>query len=187
MKTIFLNRRNIFLLFVFFFFVSIFQYCKKDKQVPKFDYKETFDDSVSVKSWILDHVSISDIDPINPNMKLKSKELFIRLDGQYSWGSAIRNFTNFEGTKSMVLTTGNIPSGGDGVWLNQIRNGKLFKTAQYFNSKTDNGSTCVTVQDTFLLLKTDTLQIGLGSTYTTVNDLSVPTYAFYDNIELREQ
>jgi hypothetical protein len=193
---IFLNRRNFFLLFVFFFFVLLFQCCKKDKQVSnpiindttkvsKFDYKENFEDSIEVKSWILYNAYISNVNTyFNPPRKLNSKALIITIitctpPCSTDSGSAVRNFTNFEGTNIFSLSCDTNPGGN--LTLSQIRNGKFLKTKTILKY-----STVWTMTDTFSLMKTDTLQIRLSNSYYGTWSGPQGTTCF-DNLELRQQ
>ena len=195
MKNIFLNQQNITLLFVFCFFVLLAQSCKKDKKVPvvilKFDFKETFDDSVSASSWILYHDSfITNKSVEYGTPTLSSKALIISVISCHGvkncisdTSSALRNFTNFEGEKSFKLTFETKTYGE--AYLAQIRNGKFLKLAKQITTINGIDWNNITISDTFSLLKTDTLQIRFGNSFYSM--LSGPYYAYYDNIELREQ
>jgi len=184
MKNIFLNQQNITLLFVFCFFVLLAQSCKKDKKDSKFDFKESFEDSIEAKSWILYNAYISNMVPNNPLIKLNSKALIITVINSPApcytdSGSGVRIFTNFEGTKIFSLSCDTNPGGN--LTLSQIRNGKFLKTKTILKY-----SNVWSMTDTFSLMKTDTLQIRLSNSY--YGTMSGPQgTTCFDNIELHEQ
>jgi len=198
MKNVFLNQRNIILLFVSCFFVLLAQSCKKDKKdiklivTPKFDFKETFENRDSAyKTWIRygDRTEITNR-TVSSTQTNKSKVLLIYELNCYGvstclsdTGSALRNFTNFEGEKAFSLKYECNDSNTG--YLAQIRNGKFLKIAR-FNTNTDETDWYkINISDTFSLFKTDTLQIRFG--YSFHSRMSGPSTAYFDNIELREQ
>jgi len=193
MKNIFLIRQSITILF-YFCIVLLSQSCKKEKQVPiikdttessKFYFKETFENRDSVyKTWILFRGYIYNKN--NDYRGLNSNVLDISLGGWNDSGYAKRNFTNFEGTKIMKLSSPSFAISATGVTLTQYRDGKLLKTANYIESQIYDSVRNISIRDTFSFVKTDTLQIKFLHHYIYYGG-SGPNDYYYDNIELREQ